>query len=354
VPLGKTIVNAQGGYDHFRMISGVNLISPSNATCYSTLPKLNATVEAIIGKNIEILMTYSIDDGNKIRLPTSTSNIDPFVTTIAGTATLPRLSDGNHSITVCSELVGYDVTINGVYYNEYSRSECSLVYFTVASTLASPSPSITPSPSPSPSPTLSPTPTLQIAIFPGPFGSFWITSPSNETYSSNSSLSLDVKGVVIMGSNLELFLKYSLDGQANLTLPATVASQPGSMFTESFDATASLPQLLMGSHNMTVFGDFEIWDTALENGPHLAQTTVYFTVNSPLPSLAPSTSPTQQPTPSPSPTQASEPTSTPKQQTGFLRTSLPLEYGYAMVVVLVIMVVAVLSLACFKKLRKQV
>jgi hypothetical protein len=56
-------------------------------------------------------------------------------------------------------------------------------------------------------------------------------------------------------------------------------------------------------------------------------------------------------TSSPSPTIA--PTSTPQKQTGFLGTNLPTEYGYAIVAVLAVAVVAGLSLAYFKKLRKQ-
>jgi hypothetical protein len=48
-----------------------------------------------------------------------------------------------------------------------------------------------------------------------------------------------------------------------------------------------------------------------------------------------------------------QPISSPRQQSGFLGTNLPLEYGYAIVAVLVIIVVAGLSLVYFKKLRKQ-
>jgi hypothetical protein len=83
-------------------------------------------------------------------------------------------------------------------------------------------------------------------------------------------------------------------------------------------------------------------------------------MNAAFPTLKP-TLPTSKPSPSPSPTVAPtidptmEPTSTPqaeKQQTGFLGTGLPMEYGYAIVAVVAIMVVAGLSLACFEKYRK--
>jgi hypothetical protein len=55
---------------------------------------------------------------------------------------------------------------------------------------------------------------------------------------------------------------------------------------------------------------------------------------------------------SPAPSPIMEPTSTPKPPSGFLGTNLPAEYGYALVAVLVIIVVAGLSLVYLKKLRK--
>lgn len=68
-------------------------------------------------------------------------------------------------------------------------------------------------------------------------------------------------------------------------------------------------------------------------------------ISSPYPSSSPSPSPLLSPT--------IEPTSTPQQKTGFLGTSLPIEYGYAIVAVVVIIVVAGLSLSYFKRLRKK-
>jgi hypothetical protein len=64
----------------------------------------------------------------------------------------------------------------------------------------------------------------------------------------------------------------------------------------------------------------------------------------PTPPITPSSSST--------PISTMEPTSTPKQTTGFLGTSLPAAYGYAILAVLVIIVVAGLSLVYIKKLRK--
>jgi hypothetical protein len=77
----------------------------------------------------------------------------------------------------------------------------------------------------------------------------------------------------------------------------------------------------------------------------------------PVATVSPSSSPFPSPSLSPSPTIAptieptSEPSSTPKPASGFLGTHLPVEYGYAIVAVLVIIVVAG-SLVYFKKIRK--
>jgi hypothetical protein len=214
-----------------------------------------------------------------------------------------------------------------------------VLFFNVNSTWGLSQPTVPPTseePVPSSTPAITPIPTPPKGTF--PYGSFWITSPSNQTYNSNSALNLEVKGEVTIKSNSQLFLNYSLDNQANHALPITLTAQPGSVFSGSFDTTVSLPLLSVGSHNIVIFGDFEVWNTTVESGSHLAQTAIFFTVNSSFPqsSISPIT----------------EPTSTPKQPSGFLGTNLPTEYGYALVAVLVMVAVAGLSLVYFKKLRK--
>ena len=136
---------------------------------------------------------------------------------------------------------------------------------------SSPSPTTTPTPTPtSPSPSSSPTIS---ASFEGPLGVFGITSPSNKTYNSNT-LTLYVTGQVIVGSNVELLMTYSLDGQERLPIPIeTQPSGPGLTFVGVIKGSVTLTQLSEGSHSITVFGDLEA------NGPHLAQATVYFTVH---------------------------------------------------------------------------
>ena len=132
----------------------------------------------------------------------------------------------------------------------------------------SPSPTTTPTPTPTSNPSSSPT---IGASFEGPLGGFGITSPSNKTYSSNT-LTLYVTGQVIVGSNVELLMTYSLDRQERLPILIETQYGPGLTFVGVFNGSVTLPQLSEGSHSITVFGDLEA------NGHHLAQATVYFTI----------------------------------------------------------------------------
>ena len=133
-----------------------------------------------------------------------------------------------------------------------------------------PAVSLTPTSTPTPTPTSSPSSSLTVgASFDG-LGVFGIISPSNKTYSS-STLTLSVGGHVIIGSNVYLTMKYSLDGQESLPLPAVVQTRNGSL-VGSIVGSVTLSNLSDGSHSVTVFGDLEA------NGSNLAQDTVYFTV----------------------------------------------------------------------------
>jgi len=77
------------------------------------------------------------------------------------------------------------------------------------------------------------------------------------------------------------------------------------------------------------------------------------TIGNVTPSPKSSNSPTTEPTSKPSIIPTTEPSPTPNHQSGFLGTNLPVEYGYAIVAVLVIVVVAGLSLVYLKKVRKN-
>lgn len=75
-----------------------------------------------------------------------------------------------------------------------------------------------------------------------------------------------------MGSNVYLIANYSLDGHEPLPITVETPQPSGHAFVE-VNGTVTLSQLSEGSHSITVFGNLEA------NGSHLAQATVYFTVN---------------------------------------------------------------------------
>jgi hypothetical protein len=156
-------------------------------------------------------------------------------------------------------------TVGAAYYvsvNHPSQGENSLP-------TASPTPTESPSPSCTPPPTSTSTSSSIPGSFAGPLGNFEISSPSSSVYSTNP-VTLSVTGHVIVGSNVELIMNYSLDGQERLPLPVVVQPQEG--FVGVITGSLTLPNLSDGSHSITVFGDLEA------NGPNLAQATVYFTV----------------------------------------------------------------------------
>jgi hypothetical protein len=79
---------------------------------------------------------------------------------------------------------------------------------------------------------------------------------------------------MMRASNVELFMNYSLDGQANVPIPVSVqARSMDDQYMGVIDGFVTLPKLSEGSHRITVFGDIEA------NGrSDLAQATVYFTI----------------------------------------------------------------------------
>jgi hypothetical protein len=120
-------------------------------------------------------------------------------------------------------------------------------------------------------------------------------------------------------------MSYSLDGQTGIVIPAENKTLTG------------LPH---GVHSI-VFYAKDLFGNTAASAP--------LTLTIPIPTPTPVPSPTLQPTESPSP----RPTSVPTQQSGFLGTSLPVEYGYAIVAVLAVIIVAGLSLLYLKKQRRK-
>lgn len=157
------------------------------------------------------------------------------------------------------------------------------------------------------------------------------------------------------------WMHYYLDGQVQTLLsfeePKVVIVYDDWVVYGVDSKAVFLAHLSDGTHTLVLEGE-----TTLNRTLNLS---THFMVNTaiPSPSLPPSLEPSPSATPAPSPTASPtmaptleptmEPTLTPQKSSGFLGTNLPMEYGYAILAVLVIMVVAGLSLVYFKNLRKQ-
>jgi hypothetical protein len=86
--------------------------------------------------------------------------------------------------------------------------------------------------------------------------------------------------------------------------------------------------------------------------PSQIQTQTSANTNSPFPYTTQSSTGTDSPSASQQSTESPH-ESTPKPPLGFLGTDFPMEYGYAIITAVVIILVAGVSLVYFKKLRKQ-
>jgi hypothetical protein len=182
---------------------------------------------------------------------------------------------------------------------------------------------------------------------------FFFTPQNNTLYTANNillafsiSIPKTTTNLVHGGMPWKISYKgqYSLDGKVLGQFSGLNST------TYLFDiVNENLTGLTNGIHEIQVNASTYPWPDG-EATTHKLQ---YFTINS---SSAdpPLSSPTPlEPKDSPFPSIPTiEPTSTPTQQTGFLGTNLPIEYGYAIVAVLVILVVAGLSLIYLRKFRK--
>jgi hypothetical protein len=170
-----------------------------------------------------------------------------------------------------------------------------------------------------------------------------------------------VELIFTMETNIRLVYCFSLDTQERTQVNATLVahrteSQEGggvfsyTRYTEK--VTIDFSGLSEGAHILTFY---QVWDQPY--GQVESTKTIHFAIDDtiPSPSSTIATSPIvkQQPETSPAPSSATEPTSTPKPSSGFLGASLPIEYGYAIAAVLVIIVVAGLSVVYFRRLKNK-
>ena len=180
-------------------------------------------------------------------------------------------------------------------------------------------------------------------------------SPVNKTYNGENlllNLSLHLAGN-FASVDPNISMNYSIDETYKGVVPLKSNGQMD-MFTTAI-GTVNLPKLPQGSHCLTI-NLYGLNQKTYEPKYLSYVNTVYFSTFGINPTLSPTATPSPSPTLSPSPSPTSEPTkaptSTPKQQTGFLGTNLPTEYGYAIVAVLVLAVVAGLSLVYFMKVKR--
>jgi hypothetical protein len=181
-----------------------------------------------------------------------------------------------------------------------------------------------------------------------------ISTPRNTTYTESS---------VLLNFTLSIYgsigdVGYSIDGGEveRITNLTEIFQEPApSLYLPPYVHTIywgnlTFSDLSQGNHSITVYlgyqhlgshKRYEVYSFASAN----------FTISTPtLPTEIPfNPSPTEQPTPAPTLSPTLEPTSTPKQQSGFLGTSLPLEYGYAIIAVAVIAVVALVAVTLRKR-----
>jgi hypothetical protein len=275
----------------------VFFLSPSaNETCNTRNVLLTFTV-AGVGSGYPV--RYSLDGNTR----------NQFYGSRTVSETLSGLSEGQHKIEVSIMYKQVSqLSVNGVIIPQVTTSELiKSVSFTVESSL----------PSPSPSPTVT-------ILLPQNNSIFNVSLEGVHyqlTYETNSILSW--VGYSIGGNG------YSIEGKGS----GNVTVSENGTLVRDFGSS--------GYHTLTLYAN----DTS---GKWAIPQSVTYLVN-----VHPEYTPTSSPSPNPIPTLSPtlEPTSTQKQ-TGFLGTSLPLEYGYVIVAVLVIIVVAELSLVYLKKLRK--
>ena len=210
----------------YPLASGIYIRSPSNRTYSISLLTLNVSVTALVGSNIGVSMTYSLDGMNKNTIPLIThTHAKSFQAIITGSVNLPTLSCGSHNVTVFAEY-----TIN----NELVHLDNSTVYFTISDTI--------------PPDELIPPIISSLSL-------------ENKTYNSAEILfSFNIDKTVS-------WIAYCLDNQANRTMAGLYDPK---IWGNQFNKT--LTGLSDGSHSLVVYAN----NTAGKTG---ASETVYFTVS---------------------------------------------------------------------------
>ncbi len=114
--------------------SGINILSPSNATYNSSLLTLNVSITTLGGSDIRLLMKYSIDGEYRDIIPVITQYPcgSIIIALHNGLVHLPVLNEGSHKITVYAE---YTYPNNNKFITpfpgEITQFYAETVYFTI-------------------------------------------------------------------------------------------------------------------------------------------------------------------------------------------------------------------------------
>ena len=105
----------------------------------------------------------------------------------------------------------------------------------------------------------------------------FVNSPLNKTYTQQI-ISLNVSINMISASNIHVLMKYSLDGQANQTIPSITNTFNGS-FQAIIEGSVVFPVISYGKHNVTVFAEHKVNNELV----HSDKKIVYFTISDTIP-----------------------------------------------------------------------
>jgi hypothetical protein len=112
--------------------SGIRIASPTNTTYSPRQLTVKVAFSALGGRTIEYSMAYRLDGGENVTMPVIVEgHYMSFQVTVSGSALLPKLSEGSHSVTVYSEIDIYNFSANGVFYPKYVTVDHNTVYFTI-------------------------------------------------------------------------------------------------------------------------------------------------------------------------------------------------------------------------------
>jgi hypothetical protein len=170
-----------------------------------------------------------------------------------------------------------------------------------------------------------------------------IVFPVNTTYSSRI-MTLNISLSTKLFSSIPLSATYSLDETPNVTVP--LVTNPSMIWSKNrVEGSLTLPDLSDGSHKISVYAEAK-WGNG---SSYWDSETVYFTVQTTMPSP----SSTASPSPSPSPSSSIIPTLQPTINTGAEPPNADSYVTTAFVAVILLVVLSGVALLVYYKKRKH-